>query len=272
MNSLPFDLLRPIVKHLNDDVQSLLAVSLASRALRVEGQRILFRTVALLKDVDAHTKFLTVVASSDLLASLVEEYRQFDLLDAKHHREPLWGLTCRGLQAMVNLKVLCFCAMGGRPSSQILRGCRFQLEVFRWESRDDAEQLLEFLPTQSSLRVLAVEWIVSPELNTWDICPGLQVLHGNQGLLDAFLAGRRIISLKWSPNIRELHYRLFKNPKYPQEFHYLRYFSYGGLLGRAPLSVIVSHLRVLEVLELIGLIYTEVRLNYFTAVAPSHKS
>jgi hypothetical protein len=89
MDGLPLDLLRPIIKHLNDDVQSLLAVSLASRALPVEAQRILFRTVALLKDVDAHIKFLVVVTSSSLLASLVEEYRQIDLLDAKHHQ---WGI------------------------------------------------------------------------------------------------------------------------------------------------------------------------------------
>jgi len=265
MDSLPFDLLRPIVKHLNDDVQSLLAVSLASRALRVEGQRILFRTVALLKNVDAHIKFLAIVTSSNLLASLVEEYRQFDLLDAKHQQEPLWGLTCRGLQAMVNLKVLCFCAMHGHPSSQILRGCSFQLEVFRWvrwESRDDAGRLLEFLSTQPSLRVLAVEWMAGPELNTLGICPGLQVLHGNQGLLNAFLPGRRITSLMWSPAFQESHSGLFKNPKYPQEFHCIRYFSYGGFLGRAPLSVVLSHLRVLEVLELIALLYIEVRLNY----------
>jgi hypothetical protein len=150
MDGIPLDL-RPIIKHMNDDVQSLLAMSLASRALRVEAQQFLFRTVALLKDVDAHIKFLTIVTSSSLLASLVEEYRQFDLLDAKHHQEPLWGLTCRGLQAMINLKVLCFCAMNDHPSSQILRGCSFQLDVFRWESRDDAEQLLEFLPKPAKL-------------------------------------------------------------------------------------------------------------------------
>ena len=94
--------------------------------------------------------------------------------------------------------------MNGHPSSQVLRGCSFQLDVFRWESRDDAEQLLEFLPSQPSLRVLAVEWIVDPKLNTLGICPGLQVLHGNQGLLEAFLPERRIISLKWLPNVQEL--------------------------------------------------------------------
>jgi phosphoribosylformylglycinamidine (FGAM) synthase-like amidotransferase family enzyme len=63
-----------------------------------------------------------------------------------------------------------------------------------------------FSPSQPSLRVLAVEWIVGPELNTLGICSGLQVLHGNKGLIDAFLPGQRITSLKWSPNVRELRH------------------------------------------------------------------
>ena len=147
-------------------------------------------------------------------------------------------------------------------SSRILRGCSFQLEVFRWESRDDAEQLFEFLPSQPSLCILAVEWIIiGPELNTLGICPGLRMLHENQGLLDSFLPGRGVTSLKWSPNAQELHYGLFENPKYPHEFRHLRYFSYGGFLSRAPLSVVHSHLRVFKVLELIGIIHTNVCLN-----------
>ena len=58
--NLPLELLRPIIEHLNDDLPSLLAVSLASPALRVEGQRLLFRT-ALSENVDVHIKFLTVI-------------------------------------------------------------------------------------------------------------------------------------------------------------------------------------------------------------------
>jgi hypothetical protein len=49
--NLPLELLRPIIEHLNDDLPSLLAVSLVSSALRVEGQRLLFRTVALSENV-----------------------------------------------------------------------------------------------------------------------------------------------------------------------------------------------------------------------------
>jgi len=131
--NLPLELLRPIIEHLNDDLPSLLAVSLASPALRVEGQRLLFRTVALSKNVDMYIKFLTVVTSSTLLGHFVEEYHEVDLLDVEQKREPLWGLTCRGLQAMVNLKVLLFRSLNGHPSAQILKECT-RVEVFGWSA------------------------------------------------------------------------------------------------------------------------------------------
>lgn len=258
MKNIPLELLRPIIEHLDDDSQSLLAVSLASRVLRVEGQRILFRTMTLLKDKEAHIKFLTVVTSSSMLAQLVEEYWQFDLLDVDHEQEPLWRLTCRGLNAMVNLKHLFFSTLSGRPCAQILRGCTFQLEVLRWENHDDAEQLLEFLPSQPHLRTLGVEW-KNPELITSGICPGLQVLHGNQGAINAFLPGRSITSLKWSPDQMESSDGPINHLS--QEFHHIRFFSFGGYFGRPPLSFIIPQLPLLEVLELIGLHSFEVCSN-----------
>ncbi|KIM47279.1 hypothetical protein M413DRAFT_271990 [Hebeloma cylindrosporum] len=95
-------------------------------------------------------------------------------------------------------------------------------------------------------------WPIGPELDTSGICPGLQVLHGNNRIVDAFIPGRRIISLKWSPALEEL--RIY-SPVYipPQEFHHLRYFSYGGYAGRPLLRTLLPHLPRLEVLELIGL-------------------
>jgi len=84
------------------------AVSLASRELRGEGQRILFRTMALIEDKAAHIKFLTVIISSSLLAQHVEEFHQFGLIALERQQEPLWDLTCRGLNAMLNLKHLFF--------------------------------------------------------------------------------------------------------------------------------------------------------------------
>jgi hypothetical protein len=259
MDKLPLDLLRPTIEHLHDDLESLLAVSLASRELRAEGQRILFKTMALMQDKEAHIKFLTVIISSSLLAQHVKEFYQFELLDPERQEEPLWDLTCRGLNAMINLKRLFFGASKGGPSATILRGCTFQLETLRWENYHDAEQLLEFISSQPNLRCLGFEWI-GPELNTSGICPGLQTLHGDRRTIDAFLSGRSITSLKWCPHEEELRRDA---PIYtpPQEFHHLRYLSFGGYLGRPSLSAVTEDLPALEVLELIGLYCVEVCFN-----------
>ena len=257
MDGLPLDLLRPIVEHLKDDIRSLLAISLASPTLREEGQRILFRTVALY-GLNNHIKFFTAVTSSGKLAPLVEEYEQLGLVDAEFQQEPLWGLTCRGLQAMVNLKILLFHAFHGLPSTQILHGCTFQLEVFGWASRD-AELLVEFLLTQPHLHTLMVDWKVL-ELNTSSICPGLQALHGNRNTITAFLPGRHITSLKWSPDEKE---SLLNRPidHLPQECGHIRFFSFGGLWGRPRFDLVMLHFRALEVLRLIGLYSHEVCLK-----------
>lgn len=93
--------------------------------------------------------------------------------------------------------------------------------------------------------------------------------HEDQRTIDAFLPGRSITSLKWRPHLEELQKDA---PIYtpPQEFHHLRYFSYGGYSGRPLLSVVTPHLPALEVLELIGLYCIEVCSNsrYYCA---SHK-
>ena len=248
MGSLPLDLLRPIVEHLAGDFRSLLAISLVSHELRMEGQRILFRKVVLSFCGDRHVKFLTAITSSSLLAPLVKEYHLFDLV---YKVEPFWGLTRRGLQAMVNLKILRFCTLRGeKVSAEILHACTFQLEVFQWNNRDhdDTEQVSAFLQTQPHLRILSVFWH-GPDLGISGICPRLQVLHGDQYTINAFLPGRRITSLKWTPNEEEL---LLNDPvdHLSEEFHYIRFFSFGGLRGRSRLDLVIPHLRAVEVLEI----------------------
>ena len=263
MSSLPLDLLRPIVENLADDFRSLQAVSLGSHQLRVEGQRILFRKAAFSYYRGGHSKFLTVVTSSSLLASLVEEYHQFDLLGRVDLHEPLWGLTCRGLQSMVNLKILVFRSWYGHPSAQILHGCTFQLEALKWESCDDEELLLEFLIDQPHLHALKVDW-KRPALDTSGVCPGLQVLHGDRNTINAFLPGRRVTSLKWTPNRDEvlLNHSI---DHLSEEFHYIRFFTFGGFWGRPRLDLVIRHLRAVEVLELVGLetLAVSVCLNFF---------
>jgi len=252
MGSLPLDLLRPIVDNLADDSRSLLAVSLASRELRVEGQRILFRKVAFPFGQDRHTKFLTAITCSSLLASLVEECHQFHLPIKGRQSEQFCGLACRGLQAMVNLKILRLHTWDGRASAQIFHGCTFQLEVLEWNNPEDVEQILEFLQTQPQLRTLRVFWI-PPELDTSRICPRLQVLHGDRNTINAFLPGHRITSLKWTPNKEEVGLDDGSIDHLAEEFHHIRFFSLGGAFSGPRLDLVIPHLRAVEVLELVGL-------------------
>jgi len=249
MRSLPLDLLRPIVENLANDSRSLLTVSLASPQLRVEAQRILFRAVAPVRQVH-HIRFLTTVTSSNLLASLVDEYRRFNLLGMERQEDPLWGLTCRGLQAMINLKILRFRPCIDQPSAEILYGCTFQLEVFEWTGLDDEELILEFLQTQPQLHSLSVFW-KRPDLDTSGICPRLQVLHGDRSTINAFLPGRRLTSLQWTPTEKGLLNDSIDHLS--EEFQHIRFLSFGGYLGRPRLDLLIRHLRAVEVLEFIGL-------------------
>lgn len=89
MEYLPLELIRPIIDHLDGCSQSLLSVSLVSRLLTGEAQRSLFRKMALPTAKEAQIKFLAVIVSSSLLANLVEEFHQLDLVDAEHQQEPL---------------------------------------------------------------------------------------------------------------------------------------------------------------------------------------
>jgi len=246
MDNLPLDLLRPIVENLADDSRSLLAVSLASRELRMEGQRILFRRVTPPTNKDHHTKFLTAVTSSSLLALLVEEYHQFDLLD-RRPEEPFLGLTCRGLQAMVNLKIL---RLRTSNHPQSFRGCTFQLEALEWNDYPDVEHILDFLRTQLQLRTLRLYW-KRPDLDTSGICPRLQLLHGDRSTMNAFLPGRHVTSIKWTPSNGELLNDSVDHLS--REFNHIRFFSVGGWWGHHRLNILIPHLGAVEVFELGGL-------------------
>ena len=103
---IPPELYRPIVHHLHQGRPSLLAVSLASRILNAEGQRVLFRTMDISRDAQTtHTLFLTTILSQERLASLVEEYRLPNNI-LRSQEDSFWDPLRRGLQAMVNLRRL----------------------------------------------------------------------------------------------------------------------------------------------------------------------
>jgi len=263
---LPPELYRPIVFHLYQDYPSLLAISLASRRLNVEGQRALYRTINIPHDAQTtHTLFLATILSQDRLALLVEEYRQPNILLSRE--DPLWGLLRRGLQAMVNLKRLILEAPShGRPSVEILRGCSFQLDVLQWYNTSDLKEeeleFLEFLASQPRLRSLSIRLKNTSTPIPPSTCPILEILHGDQGAMKAFLPERRITSLAltWMSNPNE-PFDNFNFASLSQSLKEVKVLSWGGFSGRPSLDLLCPHLQSLEVLELVGVHDLTVRLR-----------
>ena len=264
---LPPELYRPIIIHLHQDRPSLLAVSLASRILNAEGQRALYRTIDISHDAQTtHTLFLETILSQDRLALLVEEYRQpKNILQSRE--DPLWDLLHRGLQAMANLKRLFLeTPSDGRPSIDILRGCSFQLDLLQWYNASDLNEeepeFLEFLASQPRLRSLSVRLKNISTPIPPSTCPTLEILHGDQGAMKAFLPERRIASLAltWMSNPNEP----FDNSNFASLSRSLRevkFLSWGGFCCRPSLDLLCLHLQSLEVLELVGVHDLRVRLR-----------
>jgi hypothetical protein len=229
--NIPLELYRSIILHLDQDRPSLLAVSLASRALNVEGQRVLYKTMNISKDAEnVHTLFLTTIISQKRLAFLVEEYRQpYDLLQLQPQKGPLWKLVHHGLQAMVNLKRLFLNPSRRHPSVEILRGCTFQLDFLQWYNAVEEADPLEFLASQVRLRALSVlQWnktstsIPIPPT----MCPRLEIPRGDRGAIEAFLPERRVVSLRWMPGIDE---RFDSIITLSRSFKEIKFLSLGGL-------------------------------------------
>jgi hypothetical protein len=256
---IPPELYRPIVLHLHRDRPSLLAVSLASRTLNAEGQRVLYRTMDISSDAQTtHTLFLKTILSHVRLALLVKEYRQPKNI-LRSREDPLWDLLHRGLQAMVNLKRLFLEAPSyGCPSLDIVRGCTFQLDLLQWYNASDLNEeepeFLEFLASQPRLRSLSIRLKNISTPIPPSICPTLEILHGDQVAMKAFLPERRIASLAltWMPNPNEP----FDNCNFAilsQSLKELKFLSWGGFCDRPSLNILCPHLQSLEVLELVGL-------------------
>ncbi|KAF5310996.1 hypothetical protein D9619_007922 [Psilocybe cf. subviscida] len=180
---LPFE----VLYHIIDDVDNkgdLRSISLASRALRDEGQRALFRHTGTLKielpELSGNRFLDSIIASPHRLAHAVHSFEAHLVWE----RRPV-GRKCgfdrgympdptnlenivkfidkleRALMLMTNLKSLSIMAMRNKvllesvpPLPRILRRCTFQLHEFCWEHvRSDDELIIsEFLPHQSALR------------------------------------------------------------------------------------------------------------------------
>ena len=196
----PPELFQLIIQHLSEDRKALCAISLACRMLQHEGQHQLYRKIqSFPRGLVFCIVFLKSILDNNRLALLVHEYSQDSI--AHYRRGALWDYLCRGLQAMVNLKVLEFSAPNDQPAADILRDCTFQLRSLVWWNSVDSH-LSNFLLSQHSLQKLEVNW---PEdergLVPRSSCPQLRVLCGDQGAMETFLPGREVISLHWMTDL-----------------------------------------------------------------------
>ena len=230
----------------------------------------LFRTMDISRDAQTtHTLFLTTILSKERLAFLVEEYRQPHKI-LQSWEDPLWDLLRRGLQAMVNLKRLFLEAPShGCPSVEILRGCTFQLDLFQWCNANDSStepDFSEFFASRPRLRSLSIRMKNASTPIPPSTCPTLEILHGDQGAMNAFLPERRITSLAltWMPD-PNAPFDKTNFTSLSRSLKEVKFLSWGGFCNRPSLDLLCLHLQNLEVLELVGVHDLAVGLRFSLA-------
>ena len=249
--ALPSELFRLIIQHLSEDRKTLRAISLACRMLQHEGQRQLYRKIRFLRrGPGTHIKFFKGILDNNRLALLVHEYSQ----DTFAHSQ--WGTLRdylrRGLQAMVNLKVLQFLTVNDQPAADILRDCTFQLRSLVWWNSVDGH-LSNFLLSQHSLQKLEVDWPEDKrDLIPRSFCPQLRVLCGDRGAMETFLPGREVISLHWmGPFVDDSAHRIRSVEHLLPCLSRIRFFSFGYPYTWSSFSSIIGLFPCVEVLELV---------------------
>jgi hypothetical protein len=197
---LPHELLRPIIEEIQDR-PTLYALSLSSRALHLESQRILYRSISLQdrSNFRLHLYFLTTINQNPQLSLYVREYHSYSIID--YHENPGWNLLKQGLEKMINLKELSFRAVGGHPSCDLLENCTFQLDRLTWSNQWDVA-MTPFLAGQPLLTYLDINCTLETEFPA-NVCPDLKELKGNINSLNALLPGRSITTVDWTPTLFE---------------------------------------------------------------------
>ncbi|KAF9049611.1 hypothetical protein BDZ89DRAFT_1057492 [Hymenopellis radicata] len=254
---LPVELYRHIIDHFNsDDRRTLQALSLTSTTWSIEAERVLYKHFDNYPSATTQQLFLQRVIACPRVGSLVETFK----ISMNYPIKPLESaaliaLVSQALMNMPNLRSFAFRTTGGQPAARsILSACPFQLEEFNWGCHGDEKDLLAFLETQHSLRVVTIDsWDASRF--GWDsvplsVTPEIVSLSGRYGTIAAFLPGRRISQVDWVPDLDD--------PEPDGELlgsalRHLQTLSFGGYFMRPDLSSIAEYLADLRYLELRGI-------------------
>ncbi|KAF5325526.1 hypothetical protein D9619_009532 [Psilocybe cf. subviscida] len=222
MPALPSELIRQIVEDIVDDVNDpvyfrhLSVVSLTSRLLRHEAQRLLFRDSGELYTASASRGktilFLdAVLSSSERLALFVNRFSiTFDdfFNPTSDETTALIRQLGNALEAMRNLTFLDVVqrTAGLHSLPSILQDTHFKLTSFRWSgySNGVAEVIdlkTDFLRRQDNIDHLQMLGFVDQSTLksiSADILPRLRSLSAPYPLTEILLPGRDITSLQWS--------------------------------------------------------------------------
>ncbi|KAF5328576.1 hypothetical protein D9619_011479 [Psilocybe cf. subviscida] len=182
---LPIEVLSCVLEHI-DHQRDLCSISLASRGLRLEGQRVLFcdpgpLMIGLFEGA-RHNSFLDAIINSPYrLAPTVRVHEQHITYEYLHpsgeefldvisvEEEKMLGViinkAIQALRLMVNLKTLKLLLHGnslqyffvGHPLASALPECTFKLRTFTWDHFGHEKRLLqEFLPLQPGITELQI--------------------------------------------------------------------------------------------------------------------
>ncbi|KAF9447114.1 hypothetical protein P691DRAFT_776370 [Macrolepiota fuliginosa MF-IS2] len=199
------------------------------------------------------------------LAHLVRSFHHSLRFADSKEREIYWGHLSTTFRNMVNLK--CLTVYFGSSTyrvplmTTIFRGCKFQLEEFRWtrsgfdlgieDTIEDDKSSIEFLSTQREIRRLGISMPNWNEEVSPTLCPQLEMLEGDGSTIQVFLRGRSTITeLCWAPEVHDPHYASLDSCA--TELAFVRILSLGGYYPRPALGLLTPHLTRLEELCLSG--------------------
>ncbi|KDR84354.1 hypothetical protein GALMADRAFT_206014 [Galerina marginata CBS 339.88] len=246
--TLPVELLRPIVEDLTNNLSALCALSLSSKTLQLEAERLLYRSMTM-PDELKHANFLTSIIKSSRRAISVQSYSQKGVPYTGKRR--LLIPLCLAMKQMKNLKTLFLETMQIDSFPGFPGDYPFRLEGLNCGgSYSESNRLSNFLQFQPKLKWLHVEWSEFEAVQVpSSTCPELTFLHGNRGAIEAFLPGRPITSLAWDPHPLDSFDRI---DYLSVSLRKIQALCYGGQFIGPDLNLVIHHLPSIKELHLLS--------------------
>ncbi|KAJ3505103.1 hypothetical protein NLJ89_g7590 [Agrocybe chaxingu] len=207
--ALPVEIIDLIIEHLEGDYPTLAAVALSNRHLCEQSRPLLYSSVFTWNPSERRrgppvSAFVADPKFSQYLHSLI--------FYSESREDEIWVFLKPGpiFNSMRNLKELDVATSPEGPPDDILIGnCPFKLKVFCWNravAADEFSGLIKFLEQQDELEYLAAdqsfprkEDLPYPASLLPTFGKKLKYLHGNIGIIETVLPGRRIPTLIWNP-------------------------------------------------------------------------